>query len=117
MKPNRFYSKRQEKKVAEKIGGATTPNSGASVFGKGDVVGKRLLLECKTVVKPQKSISIQKEWLVKVQEEAMARGKEVSALAVDFGDKQGRYYVLSEMDFLLLYESYLEILGDLTEKY
>jgi len=38
MKPTRYFSNRQEKKVAKRVGGKQVSNSGATAFNKGDVV-------------------------------------------------------------------------------
>ena len=37
-KPTRFYSNKQEKKVAKTLGGKKVANSGATAFHKGDVI-------------------------------------------------------------------------------
>ena len=97
-KPTRFYSSRQEKKVAKEVGGKVVPNSGAIRFGAGDVQTKSILLECKTVTKPQKSFAVKREWLEKNQEEAFAMGKHYSAVAIDFGDGE-QFYVINQKMF------------------
>lgn len=107
-KPNRFYSKRQENAVAKELGLKRTANSGATTFDKGDVRGDNILIECKTLTTPQKSHTLKKEWLEKNQEEAFSRGKELSALAFDFGDGD-RYYIMREIDFKMLYEAWKEV--------
>lgn len=107
-KPNRFYSKKQENKIAETLGLKRTPNSGATLFQKGDVAGEDVLIECKTLTKQQKSHTIKKEWLEKNQVEAFSRGKSLSALAFDFGDGEN-YYILNEQDFLNLFECWKEL--------
>lgn len=103
-RPNRFYSKRQENKVAAALGAKRQPNSGASLFAKGDVVGDDVLIECKTLTKPQKSHTIQKEWLEKNQEEAFSRGRDLSVVAFDFGDGKN-YYIVREDDFVEMYNA------------
>jgi hypothetical protein len=105
MKPNRFYSAKQEKKVAKKLGMKQTKNSGATAFDKGDVADDEFLIECKTLTKPQKSHSIKKEWLKKNEEETFARGKDFSVLAFDFGDGDN-YYAMKENDFALMLEAW-----------
>ena len=50
MKPTRYYSRRQETNVAKKLGGKVQPNSGATMFAKGDLVLDDWLIECKTKV-------------------------------------------------------------------
>ena len=108
MKPTRFYSDRQEKKVVKAVGGRQTANSGATAFQKGDVQNDLFLIECKTKVKNCRSFTIQEEWLLKNEEEAFAMGKNNSALCFDFGPAANkRYYVISERLFQRL-QSYME---------
>src|SRR5699024_4482841 len=76
----------------------TTPNSGATVFKKGDVEGEDILLECKTLTKKQKQMTIKKEWFDTNEEEAFATGKTLSAVAFNFGDGEN-YYAVNERDF------------------
>lgn len=106
-KSNRFYSKKQENKVAQTLGLRRTKNSGATAFDKGDVSGKHILLECKTLTTAQKSHTLKKEWLTKNEEEAFSRGKLMSALAFDFGDGD-RFYIVNERNFKELYESWIK---------
>ena len=99
-KPTRFYSDKQEKKVAKAIGGKQTANSGATAFQKGDVYNEICLVECKTSTKSKKSFTVQEEWLEKNQEEAFAMGKNYHALCFDFGEsKNMRYYIVTEREF------------------
>ena len=106
-KPTRWYSNKQEQKVAKTIGGKQTANSGATKWSKGDVRTDDFLIECKTCEKEKKSFSIKKEWLEKNKEEAFAMGKSYNALAFDFGDNGKRYYVIDERLFKQLV-NYLE---------
>lgn len=104
----RYYSTRQEKKVAKAVKGKKTANSGATAFQKGDVVTKDWLIECKTKVKDSTSFTIKEEWLLKNEEEAFAMGKNNSALVFDFGPSANkRYYIISERLFQVL-QQYLE---------
>ena len=99
----RYYSERQEKMVAKKIGGKVVPNSGAATFVAGDVVTKDWLIECKTKTKDCSSFTIKEDWLLKNEEEAFAMGKNNSALCFDFGPSANkRYYVISERLFQTL---------------
>ena len=101
-KPTRYYSKRQEKRVAKCVGGKRQPNSGATPFYKGDVITDQFLIECKTKAADCKSFTIKEDWLLKNEEEAFAMGRE-SALCFDFGPSANkRYYVISERQFDLL---------------
>lgn len=102
-KPTRHYSKKQENKVAKIVEGRRTANSGATAFDKGDVSAQDILIECKTLTKPQKSHTIQKAWLTKNEEEAYSRGKVLSALAFDFGDGE-QFFILSARDFKNMYD-------------
>jgi hypothetical protein len=102
-KPTRFYSNRQEKKIAKAVNGKQTANSGATAFQKGDIITSFFLLEAKTVTKEQKSFTIKKEWLEKNEEEAFAMNKPYSALVFDFGDGE-HHYVISEKLFIMLQE-------------
>ena len=101
-KPTRFYSNKQEKKVAKAIGGKQVSNSGATAFNKGDVTTDLFLLECKTCVENKKSFSIKKEWLEKNKEEQFAMGKDYSALVFNFGPDSDNYYVIDEKLFKTL---------------
>ena len=97
MRPTRFYSNRQEKVVANDIGGKQQSNSGATTFQKGDVITDKFLIECKTCVEPKKSFSIKKEWIKKNRQEAFAMGKQYSALVFDFGDGEQHYVIDSKL--------------------
>lgn len=99
IQPTRHYSKTQEDKVASKFGGQRTLNSGATAFQKGDVTLEKLLLECKTKVRPSSSMTIQKEWLEKNEKEALFMGKQYSALAFNFGPNEKNYYIIDEYLF------------------
>lgn len=108
MLPTRFYSNRQEKKVAKAVNGKRVPNSGATSFSKGDVATKEWLIECKTKTKDCSSFTIKEDWLLKNEEEAFAMGKSNSALCFDFGPSANkRYYVISERLFETL-KNFLE---------
>ena len=100
--PTRYYSKKQEKKVAKSLGGRRQANSGATAFQKGDVITDEFLIECKTKTKDCKSFTVKEDWLLKNEEEAFAMGRE-SALCFDFGPSANkRYYIISERQFQLL---------------
>ena len=109
IKPTRFYSNRQEKRVAKATKGKQTANSGATKFSKGDIRTATFLIECKTSVSEKQSFTIKKEWLEKNKEEAFAMNKPYSALAFDFGDNEN-HYVIDEKLFKLLLE-YIEKAG------
>lgn len=101
-RPTRYYSKKQENKVAKIIGGKRQANSGATAFQKGDVITDNFLIECKTKTTDCKSFTVKEDWLLKNEEEAFAMGRE-SALCFDFGPSANkRYYIISERQFQLL---------------
>ncbi len=98
-KPTRYYSNKQEKQVAQAVGGRQTANSGATPFQKGDILTNNMLLECKTKTSPSESISIKKEWLVKNESERVFMGKKYSAIAFNFGPDENNYYIIDEFLF------------------
>lgn len=98
-KSTRYYSGRQERKVARSLNGRTVANSGASNFVAGDVVTGNWLIECKTCTKEKQSFSIKHDWLIKNKEEAFEMGKEYNALAFNFGPDTQNYYVIDEYTF------------------
>lgn len=102
-KPTRWYSNRQERKIAKAVHGKQTVNSGATLFQKGDVATANFLIEAKTVTKAQKTFTLKKEWFEKNEEEAFAMGKPYSAIVFDFGDGE-QHYVISQKLFSLLLE-------------
>lgn len=105
-KPTRFYSNRQETKVAKSLNGHKTANSGATGFVKGDVLTDKFLIECKTVTKEQKTFTVRKEWFEKNKKEALSMRKPYSTVVFDFGDGE-QHYIISESLFKQLL-SYLE---------
>ena len=108
-KPTRYYSNKQEQKVAKAVGGKQVANSGATAFQKGDVQTGLFLIECKTCTTQKKSFTIKEEWLWKNEEEAFAMGKNYHALMFDFGPNDNkRYYVITEREFNLLQNFLIE---------
>lgn len=101
-KPNRFYSKNQEARVAKIVGGKRTLNSGATPFQKGDVETSDFLIECKTSIEEKKSFSIKHEWLKKLKLEARSMGNPHYALLFNYGGYESENYcIISEKDFIL----------------
>ena len=96
-KPTRYYSSKQEKRIAKAVNGQRVVNSGATAFSKGDVRTDEWLFEAKTKTSESQSFSIKKE-------EMFAMGKSYSALVFDFGDGNN-YYVLDEKTFLEMKEA------------
>ena len=108
MKPTRYFSSEQEKRTAKNLGGKTVANSGASAFCGGDVKLNNFLIECKTKTTESQSMSIKKEWLNKIKEEALAQRKRFYSLAFDFGGNEN-YYIIDEKTF----KYFIDILNDL----
>lgn len=105
-KPTRYYSARQEKAVAKSVGGKQTANSGATMFGgKSDVnVSNLISIECKTKTTHADSISIKKNWITKLREEAAFDGHEYIAIAFNFGPDEEMHYIIDEYLFQELVE-------------
>ena len=102
IKPTRYFSSKQETAVANAFGGKRQPNSGATMFAKGDVTTEDFLIECKTKTSPSESISIKKEWIEKNEKEALFIGKPYCAIAFNFGPNEKNYYVINEELFGIL---------------
>ena len=102
--PTRYFSKKQETKVAKSLDGDVQCNSGATDFRKGDVTTEQFLIECKTKTSHSKSISIKKDWLLKNKQEALFMGKPYNALAFSFGPDEPNYYIIDEYLFQELLE-------------
>lgn len=105
----RYYSNKQEKKIAKTVNGKVQSNSGATLFDKGDVRTQNWLFEAKTCMKEQQSFSIKKEWIDKLKQESFAMNKEFYSLVFNFGTQDDEnFYILNEKVFKqilnLLYE-------------
>ena len=101
----RYFSDMQEKSVCKVCNATQQPNSGASLFRKGDVINRdaSLLIECKTCMLEKDSFSIKKEWIKKNKEEAFTQRVFNSCIAFNYGPEQENYFVISEklMRFLV----------------
>jgi len=75
-----------EVKVAKRLGGRLTVGSGALDGDKGDIEVGDFLIESKTAM--TSSIGIQKQWLLKIYQEALEKNKQ-PALAINFVDENG----------------------------
>lgn len=106
VRPTRYYSSRQEKKVAKDVGGKLSVNSGAAKFSCGDVYTDLALYECKTVTKEVKSYSVKKDVLNKLKREAFESGKQFPIMVFNFKPDGEMFYVLPEKQFKWLMENY-----------
>ena len=75
-----------ERKAAKRMGGRTTPGSGAKVHSKGDIRTCQFCIESKSTVKD--SLSVKKAWLEKITKEALDAGKD-PALIIQVVDALG----------------------------
>lgn len=91
----RYVSNKHEKRTSKNIGAKMQVSSGSSAFLKGDLFTDSCLVECKTCMTEKKSFSIKKEWLEKIEEQAIEMRKQYPILAFDFGDGEN-YYILNE---------------------
>lgn len=105
-KPTRHYSKLQEEKVANYLGGTLTPNSGAK-HKKGDILLNDTIVECKTRTKQSISHTIKKEWVLDLLKECIEMGKQHWAIVFDFGtQKLNEQFVVIPIDD---YKEYLSL--------
>lgn len=105
--PTRYYSDRQEKKVAKAINGKQTKNSGATDLQKSDVLTDLFTIECKTKTTNAESISIKREWFDKQIKESIQMGKRYSAIVINFGPDapyNENHYIIDEQLFRYLIE-------------
>lgn len=96
----------QEERIAKKLKGIKSANSGAGKWDKYDVVVKEasLALECKTCINKKKSFSIKKEWLDKNNESAFINRLSNNVIAFNFHyNDTDDYYVIDDklMKFLV----------------
>lgn len=100
----RAKSSKQEKRIAEALGGRQVIGSGSTPFLKGDVVAGKLFIEAKTKMDLSKSISVKREWLEKAKAQALSTRKEDYAVAISFGDPK-EYYIIEDGLFTDLYKA------------
>ena len=101
----RYFSSRQEKGVAKSLKGKTVPNSGAIMFGAGDVVLDNWLIECKTKMQPTNSFTVPLDWLKKNDEERRQMLRMYSALAISFDQGDSSYFIVDQRTFLQMKEA------------
>ncbi len=110
---NQRASSRQEGRITKslkQIGdeARTMMASGALWFAKSDVVSKLFRFEVKTRAKAgAKSITVKKEWLDKIEEEAIM-SNQIPALAISFGGNKD-YFILNDRDFYTLVEELIQL--------
>lgn len=104
IKTTRDASEQQETNVAKALGGHRTANSGATTFSKGDVIVGNCIIECKTKMSDCNSITVQKDWIDKLEQERQDMGKPMAALAISFNVGIRNYYVIDERHMKMLLE-------------
>lgn len=101
----RYASQTQELRIAKKLGGKRSLNSGASNFEKSDIKisSCSMSIECKTSLTAKNSISIKKDWLKKHYKEAFDNRLDNAVIAFNFFyEDQDDYYIINDklMKFL-----------------
>lgn len=94
-------SNEHESRIADRIGGKKQRGSGAVDGHKGDVRAPELLIEAKMTSK--ESISIKKEWIIKISKEAAAYAK-IPALAIAFDEMP----VIADKDWIAIPMSFFK---------
>lgn len=97
-------SQKSEKRLAKSLGMRTTPGSGNKHLHPSDIVGKYFRIEHKRTDK--KSISLKKEWLDTIAEQAFSR-KQNPVLAIQFGEDAEVFLIKKEM-----FERLLLLMGE-----
>ena len=100
-KPTRFYSKQQERRIAKSLDGTNDLQSGGGNFNKADVTLEEWVIEAKTKITPQESMTICKEWFTKVEQDRADMKKSYAAVCFSFGDGKD-YYAMDERTFKFL---------------
>lgn len=101
----RVYSSKQENIVSIYLCADLTPNSGAGKSKKGDMTLYNTVIECKTKTKKSNSVSIKKEWIDILKQEAISMGKQYWALIFDYGTQE-----LSDQYAIIPIDDYAEYL-------
>lgn len=83
-------SSKQEKAVADYLGGSIVVGSGARQFHPGDVIYDRYLIECKTHMEIKDNIVFKKSFWNKIKDEATSQMK-VPMLVTDNGSQNVKY--------------------------
>lgn len=96
MDERKASSKLQEKRVANEIGGRTTPASGALWGSKADVKSEQFLVECKTTKNSYYSLNV-KTW-EKIKKEAISEGLRIPVMCIDLNNGKKRYAVMRTND-------------------
>lgn len=100
-KPTKYFSSQQERRIAKSLDGTNDLQSGGGKFIKSDVVLEEWVIEAKTKVVPQSSITIHKDWFTSVEQDRADMKKSYAAVCFSFGDGKD-YYAMDEKTFKFL---------------
>lgn len=104
------HGKLYESKASKSLGARLTPASGATVGAKGDMAKGQYLIESKSTTSA--SLPVKLEWLVKISEEAQAKGK-TPALLMAFVLPTGRPVPNAESQWVAVpLQHWKELTGD-----
>ena len=106
-----LHGQKSELRVLEDMGAMQTIASGSLDGMKSDGVKNNLRIECKATIK--NSISLKREWLLKIREEALATNKipvlTISFVTADGESKEGGDFAVIP---LYLFTDFAEWLGE-----
>ena len=106
-KSNKYYSDKQEKLVANALGGYQVGMSGAAPAVPGDVKTYDWLVECKTHTEPGKKIFFDLAVWNKIEDEAMGMSRKPVLIVDDGSQKEDKTWCLCR-------QSNLNLVGTLT---
>ena len=101
----------QEYRIAKKLGGKLSANSGAGLWDKSDVSVQvaDMNIECKTCIKPKASFSIKKEWLEKNKQAGFINRLHNHVIAFNFFyEDKDDYYIIDDKLMKFLVEKLIE---------
>ncbi|MNR60758.1 hypothetical protein D3C85_1823220 [compost metagenome] len=69
------------------------------------------MFDDKTIIKKQKSRSLEKEWFDKISAEAFAQGINMSAISFDYGDGASgiKYFAMDQYTFNQMYQAWKQL--------
>lgn len=100
-KPTKYFSSQQERRIAKSLDGTNDLQSGGGKFNKADVILEEWVIEAKTKVTPQESMTIHKDWFIGVEKDRSDMKKSYAAVCFSFGDGKD-YYAMDERTFKFL---------------
>jgi hypothetical protein len=104
-------AKKQEERIAGKLGINEVIGSGSTPFYKGDNIGDYIFIEAKTKMKESKSIKVKRGWFEKAKDQAEAMRRNNYAVAISFGDDKD-YFIVEDEFMIGLYNS-LKVVNDI----